>query len=61
MRQLGTGGFEVIEAESAADALIVLNERSDVAVLFTDINMPGALDGLALRNSFIGAGRRSSS
>lgn len=41
-------GFEVIEAESAEDALRILAARSDVSVLFTDINMPGGVDGVEL-------------
>ncbi|WP_210497088.1 response regulator [Microvirga antarctica] len=39
-------GFEVLEARDADDALSLLEECSeDVAVLFTDINMPGSMDG----------------
>ena len=45
---LEEGGFRVLEAEDARAALKVLAEHSDVRVLFTDINMPGALDGLDL-------------
>lgn len=41
-------GFEVIEAGCAQDALDILKSRTDVGVLFTDVNMPGAFDGLAL-------------
>ncbi|MGI4765051.1 MAG: response regulator [Janthinobacterium lividum] len=45
---LEESGFRVVEAENAKEALKVLAEQSDVRVLFTDINMPGALDGLDL-------------
>jgi len=45
---LEEAGFEVVEANDAAEALQILNQRSDVGVLFTDVNMPGALDGLDL-------------
>ena len=45
---LADSGFEVLEAEDARAALKVLAEHPDVRVLFTDINMPGALDGLDL-------------
>lgn len=41
-------GFEVIEAANAQEAVDILNGRSDVGVLFTDVDMPGRLDGLAL-------------
>ena len=45
---LEAAGFDVIEAMDAEEALGVLGARSDVGVLFTDVNMPGALDGLDL-------------
>ncbi len=41
-------GFEVIEAANADEALRELESRGDVQVLFTDIHMPGSLDGLEL-------------
>lgn len=45
---LEDAGYEVIEAANAADALGAIGSRHDVGVLFTDVNMPGALDGLTL-------------
>jgi CheY-like chemotaxis protein len=45
---LEDAGFEVLEAASAAEALSVLRARRDVGVLFSDVNMPGDLDGLDL-------------
>jgi two-component system, response regulator PdtaR len=45
---LEEAGFAVIEAPSADYALIVLDKRSDVAVVFTDIEMPGNQNGLDL-------------
>jgi CheY-like chemotaxis protein len=45
---LEDAGFEVVEAADAAEALVVLRSRSDVGVLFTDVNMPGQIDGLDL-------------
>jgi CheY-like chemotaxis protein len=42
-------GFEVIEAEHAEAALIALGSHARrIHVLFTDIQMPGTMDGLAL-------------
>ena len=41
-------GFDVLEASSADDPLQILNTRSDVGVLFTDVNMPGSVDGVGL-------------
>ena len=41
-------GYEVIEAASAAQALKELERRPDIAIVFTDINMPGDMDGIGL-------------
>jgi CheY-like chemotaxis protein len=41
-------GFTVIEADSTMEALRQLERAPDVALLFTDIQMPGAIDGLGL-------------
>jgi CheY-like chemotaxis protein len=40
--------FDVVEASSADEAISILEARSDVAILFTDIQMPGRMDGLKL-------------
>jgi CheY-like chemotaxis protein len=40
-------GFDTIEASNADEAIAVLQER-DVDVVFTDIRMPGSMDGLRL-------------
>jgi CheY-like chemotaxis protein len=45
---LRTAGFVVIEAGNAHEALTVLRARSDIAVMVTDIRMPGAMDGSGL-------------
>jgi two-component system, response regulator PdtaR len=41
-------GFEVIETCNADEAIAVLQIRSDICVVFTDIQMPGSMDGLKL-------------
>ncbi len=41
-------GFSVIEAESADAAIKVLENRDDVRLLFTDVQMPGVYDGMDL-------------
>jgi two-component sensor histidine kinase len=41
-------GFNPIEAVNADDALAILESRSDIQLLFTDIQMPGSMDGLKL-------------
>jgi two-component system, response regulator PdtaR len=47
--ELEEAGFQVVEAANADVALAVLEARSDeVQVLFTDVDMPGSMDGMAL-------------
>ena len=41
-------GFAAVEAINADDALAILQSRSDIELLFTDIQMPGSMDGLKL-------------
>jgi two-component system, response regulator PdtaR len=41
-------GFAVLEAKNADAALKLMETRHDVRLLFTDIQMPGALDGMDL-------------
>ena len=36
-------GFKAVEAVSADEALSILETRSDIALLFTDIQMPGSI------------------
>ena len=45
---LTDAGYEVVEAGSADEALCVLEQHGGVEVLFTDIRMPGTMDGLEL-------------
>lgn len=45
---LEAAGFAVIEAENAEGALTLLKARPEIAGLFTDIEMPGAFNGLEL-------------
>lgn len=40
--------FEVLEAPSADYAVTVLQARSDIGVVFTDVTLPGALNGFDL-------------
>jgi CheY-like chemotaxis protein len=41
-------GFVVVPAENAAEALEVLSSATPIHFVFTDVVMPGAMDGLAL-------------
>ena len=44
-------GFVPIEAVSADQALEILESRDDISLLFTDIQMPGSMDGLTLAHA----------
>jgi CheY-like chemotaxis protein len=50
---LEDGGYDVVEAANAQQALAKLESRPDVGTLFTDINMPGSMDGCALAYAVI--------
>jgi len=41
-------GYLPLEAGDAAEAVAILESRSDIALVFTDIQMPGDMDGLGL-------------
>jgi two-component system, response regulator PdtaR len=41
-------GFVALEAADADEAVALLESRPDISLLFTDINMPGSMDGLKL-------------
>jgi CheY-like chemotaxis protein len=41
-------GFDVVEAENAIEAISILETRLDIRVVFTDVQMPGSMDGLRL-------------
>ena len=45
---LEDAGFRMIETVNADEALELLAADSDIQLLFTDINMPGTINGLAL-------------
>jgi two-component sensor histidine kinase/CheY-like chemotaxis protein len=44
-------GFTAVQAVNAEEALAVLESRSDISLLFTDIQMPGSMDGLKLAHA----------
>lgn len=44
-------GFRSVEAVNADQALSILESRSDISLLFTDIQMPGSMDGLKLAHA----------
>jgi len=45
---LRDAGFDVVEAASAAEAVIALSAHPEVDALFSDLELPGGPDGLTL-------------
>ena len=41
-------GFEVIAASDADEAIRILENRNDIRAVFTDVHMPGSMDGIRL-------------
>jgi CheY-like chemotaxis protein len=44
-------GYTPLEAMDAAEAVAILESRSDVALICTDIQMPGQMDGVGLAHA----------
>jgi CheY-like chemotaxis protein len=44
-------GFRVLEAGNADEAIAALERRDDIRVVFTDIRMPGSMDGAKLAHT----------
>lgn len=45
---LEEAGFAVLEAGDVAEAVTVLGRHPEIRAVFTDVDMPGAMDGLRL-------------
>jgi CheY-like chemotaxis protein len=41
-------GYEVLEAANADEAIEILEGRNDICAVFTDVKMPGSMNGLKL-------------
>ena len=46
--ELVESGFDVLQVGDANQAIAVLEARQDIHLVFTDIDMPGSMDGLKL-------------
>jgi CheY-like chemotaxis protein len=51
---IAAAGFEAVEAANADEAIEILEARRDITVVFTDIQMPGSMDGLKLAQAVRG-------
>src|ERR1043166_8308987 len=54
VEMIAAAGFEAIEAANADEAIEILENRRDITVVFTDIQMPGSMDGLKLARAVRG-------
>jgi CheY-like chemotaxis protein len=52
---LEESGLSVIEAGDADEALALLGQHPEIGLLFTDVNMPGEMDGFGLAARAINA------
>lgn len=43
-----SAGYEALEASDADEAIRILESRDDVDLVFTDVQMPGTMDGIRL-------------
>jgi CheY-like chemotaxis protein len=47
-------GFEAIGAANADEAIRILETRNDISIVFTDVHMPGSMDGVKLAHAVRG-------
>jgi CheY-like chemotaxis protein len=45
---VASAGFEALEARDADEAIRILESRDDIRLVFTDVEMPGTMDGVKL-------------
>lgn len=43
-----SAGYEALEARDADEAIRILELRTDIDIVFTDVQMPGTMDGIKL-------------
>jgi DNA-binding NtrC family response regulator len=45
---LEESGFSIVEAQTADEAMAILRDDRSIAAVFSDVQMPGSMDGVAL-------------
>jgi CheY-like chemotaxis protein len=50
VEDLELAGFSVTQARNADEAILILERRPDIDAVFSDVQMPGAMDGIGLAN-----------
>ena len=48
LEELEDAGFEVVSAANADEAIVILETQLDIRLVFTDIDMPGSMNGMKL-------------
>lgn len=48
VEMLGEAGFDTVEAANADEAIQILERDPNIRLIFTDIDMPGSMNGLKL-------------
>ena len=48
VEMLSAAGFDIVEAINADEAIQMLERDPDIRLIFTDIDMPGSMNGLKL-------------
>ena len=46
-----TAGYTAVEASDADDAIVILESRTDIALIMTNVDMPGSMNGLKLAHA----------
>jgi CheY-like chemotaxis protein len=54
VEMIEAAGFIALAASNADEAIQILENRDDIRVVFTDIQMPGSMDGLKLAQAVRG-------
>jgi DNA-binding NtrC family response regulator len=54
MQMIEEAGFDVVEAATADEAITILEARLDIHVVFTDVDMPGSMNGIRLAEAVRG-------
>ena len=58
---LEDAGFKVLEAANADEAIAMLEHAPEVRLMFSDVDMPGSMNGVELATVVINGGQKSDS
>jgi CheY-like chemotaxis protein len=54
VEQIEAAGFEVLQATNADEAITILETDLRITIVFTDVDMPGSMDGIRLAQAVRG-------